>query len=255
MRLKCIKYSEWQGTPQEWTIDGLSLGARNLVVGKNASGKTRALNVIYGLARELAGLQRPPLSGEYDVEFSEGEKAVRYELKYQEEQVVAEKLTIGGRVLLDRRSGGQGEIWAEEVQRGQMLRFQTPPSELAAVARRDTIQHKFLEPLFAWGSSLSLYRFGTPLGKDHLAVLLDKGGRKPDEGNPDAVVALYKRAEKEFKEAFKQAVLNDMRSLDYDVEDIGVCATGLDTRARRSARRTRRTLRKRERPARDYRPI
>jgi len=222
MRLKSVKYAEFEHTPQEWRLEGLHLAQANLIVGKNASGKSRTLNIIHALSRHLAGLAPARLSGSYDAEFMHDGEVLRYELKYEEEQVVKERFSKKGRILLDRGIGGEGTIWAEEIDGGKDIRFQTPTSELAVVARRDAIQHKFLEPLYSWGSSLRHYCFGTPLGKDHLAVLVMKGGVKADEKDPNAVVALYRQAERELGHEFRQALVRDMRQLDYDVEELGV---------------------------------
>ncbi len=220
MRLKFVKYTEWEGKDQEWKLEGFSLAETNLLVGKNASGKSRILNIINALARQLAGIDPPRLSGHYHAEFIDDDKKIYYQLKYEEEHVVEEKFSIDGKVLLERGNDGKGIIWAEEI--GSSIRFQTPPSELAAVARRDTIQHGFLEPLYSWGSSLRHYYFGSALGKGSLAIFVEKGGRKVDDRDSDAVVALYRQAEKEFNGGFKQAVMRDMSQVGYDVEDLGV---------------------------------
>jgi energy-coupling factor transporter ATP-binding protein EcfA2 len=222
MRLRSVKYAEFEGTPQEWTIEGLSLGESNLIVGKNASGKSRALNVINALSTQLAGLRPPTMSGNFDVAFSHDSKTLTYQLRVEDDQVLKERFAVEGLVLLDRGPGGEGDIWAEEIDKGKKIRFQTPPSQLAAVARRDAIQHKFLEPLFVWGSSVRIYYFGRSLGKDHWAVFTEKGDGKPDERDPNVVVALYRQAEKELKEDFKRAVISGMSELDYNVEEIGI---------------------------------
>lgn len=86
---------------------------------ENASGKSRVLNVINALARNLAGLQPPGLSADYDVAFTQDGKALRYQLEYEEEQVVAETFSIEDRVLLSRERGGEGTIWAEEIDGGR----------------------------------------------------------------------------------------------------------------------------------------
>ena len=220
MRLQSVKYTEWEGTPQEWKLEGISLSDINLLVGKNATGKSRVLNIISGLARQLAGLTPLPISGNYDVQFFDNGEILRYQLKYDEGQVIAESFSVGSRVLLDRWLGGEGRIWADEIDGGKEIRFQTPPNEIAAVVRRDVIQHKFLERLYTWGSSLRHYYFGTYLGKDRLAVLMEKGGAKLDEMDTNDVVPLYGKAEKEFGEDFKQAVISDMGQVGYDIEDI-----------------------------------
>ena len=134
IRLSKVKYTESEGTSQEWRLENLLLGEANLVVGKNASGKSRTLNVIRGLARYLAGLDHPRMSGNYDVEFMKDGEIIRYQLKYEKEQVVEEIFSIGGTVRLNRGKGGEGLIWAEELEGGKDIRFQTPTSELAAVA-------------------------------------------------------------------------------------------------------------------------
>lgn len=222
MRLSNVKFVEWEGTPQEWRLDGLSFGEANLIVGKNASGKSRVLNIVSALAKCLAGINALPLSGNYDIEFILDGKIISYQLKYENQQVVEERFSIEGRVLLDRGIGGEGHIWAEAIDGGKEIRFQTPTSELAAVARRDTIQHKFLEPLYSWGSSLRHYYFGTSMGKGNFAILGEKGNGKIDEWDPNAVVALYRQAEKEFPGDFSQTLVRDMQHLNYDVEDVGV---------------------------------
>jgi energy-coupling factor transporter ATP-binding protein EcfA2 len=220
IELKSVKYVEWEGTPQEWKLDNLSLKDINLIVGKNASGKSRTLNVINALAMLLVGARKPLLSGDYDVEYVWDGKTIRYQLKYQENQVVKEKFLLNGEIKLDRGLGGEGNIWADEEKK--KIRFQTPPSELTAVTRRDAIQHKFLEPLYSWGSSLRHYYFGSSLGKEFLAVRGQKEDKKFDERDPNLVIAVYKQAEDEFGDVFKQAVIKDMETIGYTLIDLGV---------------------------------
>jgi len=221
MQLESVKYSELENTLQEWTLEGLHLGARNLIVGKNASGKTRVLNIIGSLASYLAGLRPLGFSGDYDFTFDADGKTLKYEVKLEQQQVVKEKFSVDGCVMLDRGPNGEGVIRADDIQGGTDIRFQTPPHQLAAVARRDAIQHKFLEPLHAWASSLRIYYFGTYLGKDRLAIFLE-GGAPWDERDPNNVVSLYRRAEEEFQEDFRRAIIADMHELEYDVEEVGI---------------------------------
>ncbi len=220
MLLKSVKFSEFAGTKQEWTLEGLSLGAKNLIVGKNASGKTRTLAIINALAKILTGSRTPGLSAKYDVVFVQDGEDLRYELEYKEEQVIKERFSKGDAILLDRGEGGKGKILAEEL--GKKINFQASPSEFAAYTRRDSIQHKFLEPLYAWGSSLRLYCFGTPLGKDHYPVFVEEKNMKLDEHDPNQVVARYRQAENKFGQDFKNAVMSDMATLDYSIEDLDV---------------------------------
>ena len=193
------------------------------MVGKNASGKTRILNIISSLAGYLAGLRPLARSGNFDVTFTDEKDTVcKYLLRYEDQKVVQERYSINEDILLDRTEGGEGTIFAKEVEGGKKIRFQTPPSELAAVARRDTIQHVFLEPLYVWGSSLRHYRFGSSLGKEHLAIFNATESKELNERNPNNVIHLYKMAHDEFGEAFEVMVKKDMARIDYDIENIGL---------------------------------
>ena len=55
MFLKSIKYTQFGGMPRLWKLEGCTLGNVNLIVGKNATGKSRILNIINGLANLLSG--------------------------------------------------------------------------------------------------------------------------------------------------------------------------------------------------------
>lgn len=228
MHLESISYVEYRSNPQQWQLDELRLNKKNLIVGRNATGKSRALNLIGALATTLAGLRKAGLSGEYDCLFRHEGKSIRYKLHCENEEVISEVFNVDGRDLLVRKEGGVGQIYAEKLADGQMLDFQTPTKDIAAVSRRDSIQHSFLEPLYEWASSLRHYRFGTSLGQDHLAVFV-QGGAKVDERNPNSVVALYRSATKKFGDEFKAAVIQDLKTLDYHIDDLSI-ATPISVR-------------------------
>lgn len=217
MRLQTITYSEFKGEPQEWTLDGLELGSRNLIVGKNASGKSRTLNLIAGLAANLAGRTVPSLSGTYDCLFAQENKEYRYSFCVESSNVISEKLIVDARVLLERGQGGIGTIWADEI--NDNVKFQSPTTTLAAVARRDEIQHAFLEPLYLWASTLRHYMFGTALGKEHYAILVNEPGT-PDERDQNMVVGLFRESRKRFDGAFTEALLRDLRAIAYEIDSV-----------------------------------
>lgn len=221
MRLHSLNYSEYEDSPQRWELEGLSLGPSNLIVGKNSSGKSRTLNVISALARNLAGLQAPGLYSNYECQFRHNDQSYQYMLRYRDQQVLKEQLSIDGKVLLDRGEGGIGMIFAEQVDGGKPLQFQTPASELAAVARRDTIQHSFLEPLYRWAVSLRHYHFGTNLGKDSIAII-NPNAPKVDDRDEGAVVGIFREAVKNYGDNFKNTLINDLALIDYNITEVDV---------------------------------
>ena len=106
----------------------------------------------------------------FDTALPEQKTEYYYILKIEKCLVIKENLIIGSksdRPLLDRDESGKGIIFAKELD--QDIRFQTDPTQLAVVKRRDSIQHPFLENLYQWSSSLRFYEFGAQLGKNTMA--------------------------------------------------------------------------------------
>lgn len=217
MQLKNFKYSELENTPQAWFLDGLQLGKKNLLVGRNAAGKSRTLNVIGSFARGLVGHGKFT-TGTYSATFLNGEESYVYQLTVDEANAVeSESLYIDGKPFLQRGPGGVGRIWAAKIGGGSHIEFQSPTSELAASARRDSIQHAYLEPLFEWADLLRTYFFGTNLGKDQLALFVP-GGPAVDDRNQAAVVGIFRDAKREFGESFTSALTADLGQVGYPAD-------------------------------------
>ena len=219
MRLKSVSYSELLGKPKEWSISNFTLEPINLVVGKNATGKTRTLNVLSGLGKILSGRQKPSelTYGSFDVTFEHNAHILKYILRISDHKVIFESFTDGENVLLERREGGKGYIFHEKE--GKNLEFQTPETDAAVVARRDTIQHTFLIPLSDWGSGVRYYSFGDTMGRNTISFLVD-GGPQPDPTNPNEVIGLFRKGTKEYPDIFKKSVIKAMNDIGYDIEDI-----------------------------------
>lgn len=220
MRLLELEYSENTENPQKWALSGLSLGARNLIVGKNATGKTRTTNVIVCLSRCLSGLQNLPINGNWEARFINDSKIYRYTLSIKNEEVALEQLYIDDNIYLDRGEGGIGRIFTENLPIPALTPFQAPPKDLAALTRRDTIQHSYLEPLFTWASSLRYYPFGTPLGKDLYGIIVPNSP-KADDRDSNAVIGIYREAISDFPE-FPKRVIEDFSQVGYDISEIGL---------------------------------
>lgn len=216
MRLKSLSYSEWEGTPQEWHLEKMTFDQRMLIVGKNTAGKSRSVRVTAGLARNIIGAQAPGLSGQYQAAFEFQGTEYIYEVQFRDTEVFSEKISIDGKILLERGTGGSGMIFAEKIDGGKNIEFQVPPHALAAVARRDRIQHSFIEPLFEWANSLRFYQFGG-MNQGTLGLFIPNG-QKVDERDENAAVGIFKEGVKLFGEAFIESLKNDLSSVDYEVE-------------------------------------
>ncbi len=221
MFIESFTYQQHENQPEYWSVDEFSLGKINLIVGKNATGKTRTLNVLGGLAKLLSGERKELFtSGDWNLIFDEDGKKINYSLKIANYEVISESLKIDDKVLLDRGIEGLGKIKAVELD--QMIKFQTPVNEIAAFSRRDSIQHPFFDQLYQWASNLHHYQFGTQMGKDMLAVFTNDKNAKINPRNEAAVVALFRKAVNEFGDAFKGNIIAEMEKINYHLSDIGV---------------------------------
>jgi energy-coupling factor transporter ATP-binding protein EcfA2 len=219
MILHLLNYQENDSQGNYWNLKDLSLGKINLIVGRNATGKTRILNVLGGLASFVSG-ERKLTNGSFEVEF-DGEKSIKYTLRIKNLKVEEEKLLLDNEVLLERGNGGEGKIYAEELKKN--MKFQVPDNVLACVARRDSIQHPYFEHLYNWGNSTRLYYFGTQLGKDHIAIFTDQ--KQDNEINPkdtNRVVVFLKHGIQERGEQFSHLLVEDINNIGYEISEIGV---------------------------------
>lgn len=222
VRLKSVRYVERKHHSKEWTLDGLTLGPINLIVGMNASGKTRALNIIGNLAKQFVPEQKfRPFHCGYDLEFENDGQPLRYVLNVDSGRVSKEEVYVNGNQLLTRGPGGEGEIFAKEE--GKRIRFKPPENEPAAAARRDSLQHPFLEPLHEWALAVRHYTFGSTLGKDLLALFV-KDGPEADDRDANQVVGIFRKAQRTLGPDFANSVKCDMASMGYDLEEVGLYA-------------------------------
>jgi energy-coupling factor transporter ATP-binding protein EcfA2 len=230
MKLDIFEYIYNQGEPNEWIVEECKLSQINLIVGKNASGKSRivkSIDLLSKLLTESGSLRANSRKDEWHLYFDidQPEKKTEYILKLERGLVIQEKLIIGTgtQPLLDRGESGKGKIWAEELEK-EML-FQTPQMELAVVKRRDAIQHPFLDQLYEWSHSFRFYEFGTQLGKDTIARIpptIDLLKNRTDFKDYDYVVGIFVIGAKEIGDTFTETIIEDMKKIGYNVSEIGI---------------------------------
>jgi energy-coupling factor transporter ATP-binding protein EcfA2 len=222
MRLSSIQYKEWEGTPKAWLLDTLVLRDINLLVGRNASGKSRSLNLINGLAALLIGKRQMVTSGEYCAVFEHGQNKITYHLKVVDGSVVRETLSKDDAKspLLDRGENGIGSIYYENE--GATTKFQLPQNQLAALARQDNLQHSFLLPLNEWATRTYHYPFGTDMGQGMIGLLHPDVQAPIDFHDVRQVLGVYRKGEHAFKAEYKNSIIQDMRSIGYDIDDVGL---------------------------------
>lgn len=234
MILKNIKFCRFKGQKYEWSMEGklingiegqpVAFQKINLIVGKNATGKSRTIDVIRQLSDLLSGniklSQLMYNTSIYDLIFEHDENTIAYYLEFEEGKVKEEILKINEVEKL-KRGSKEGSMFYEKA--NNFLDFQMEEDKLA-VSRVDNIQQPFFEPLQNWGKTLSHYRFGGQLGKN--ALLRDINAIKEDKDvnlkDSDKVAEIFFHGKKRFGEQFIKAIINDMEKISYQIREISV---------------------------------
>lgn len=232
MKIKTLSYSQHEGKPVAWSCRDLVLHPKiNLIVGKNASGKTKIYRLLENLVLLLSGQKRELFSsGHWDLTFEAGEQKhkqeVRYRLGVEQYAVSEESLWIEGENKLQRGADGRGRLFYEGV--AQHLDFQIARHELAAAQKRDAIQHPYLETLCGWAESALAYSFATDMGRHSLFTdteIRDATGEAfVGEGeqrfakNAKNVIEVFSQGMR--LQGFVEQVQADMKSIGYDLEQI-----------------------------------
>ncbi|MEH2304334.1 ATP-binding protein [Nostoc sp.] len=225
MKLDLVEYCQDKALPSEWRLDGCQLGNVNLIVGKNASGKSkilRAINLISGLLSGDASLRPDRMSREWKLTFDSdnADNKKVYILTVDKGQVVKESFTIGSTKYLDRNESGVGLVWAEKLQKS--IDFQTPTDGVAAFQKRDSIQHPVFDEIYNWASSLNYYQFGTDLGRKSLAVEHPiKKRKKINLRDADNVIDIFNLGKAQLSPSFIEDIKSDMLSIGYNISEIG----------------------------------
>ena len=231
MKLDIFDYVYNKGLPGEWRVEECRLSQTNLIVGKNATGKSKIVRSLYTLSELLSNsrsLLPQAKSYEWHLLFDTDlpEQKTEYILKIEKGLVIKEKLIIGSKSdkpLLDRDESGKGSIFAKELE--QNIRFQTDQTELAVVKRRDSIQHPFLENLYQWSSSLRFYEFGAQLGKNTMARIpftMELLKNKTDFKDSDYVIGIFVLGKQEIGKRFTEAIISDMTKIGYELSEVGI---------------------------------
>jgi hypothetical protein len=221
MILRKFNYFEFSDKPNAWSLSGLILEKINLLVGKNATGKTNTLTKISWLGNMLAGIQPQLLnSGNYDVEFVDDVNTYRYKLNLSFQKVQFEELSINDEQKFTRGSDGIGKIFSAQFKTD--MDFHLSPNQLVVTSKRDAIQHPFLEELSKWAEGQRLYEFSSKLGQDTIFIANDMNNIIVDPRDMNSVIGLFVKGEQEFAQNFRKNIINSMKEIGYELSNIGV---------------------------------
>ncbi len=218
MELSSLSYKEHIHTNKRWEFENFKINNVNLIVGKNASGKSRIIRAINGLSKFLINPTISFSNGHYDVSFIQGTNNYNYILDVEDKVIQKEELSINNEIYITRNSDGIGEIKGEEAQ--SFIKFKLPKNQLAIV-RRDEIQHPSLDVLYQWGISLRYFRFARDQEKESL-IVPSTGSNEQDDTNDALAISIFQRGESSFGSKFVNSLISNMNEIGYEIESIEV---------------------------------
>lgn len=225
MILKSLKYSHQKGHSYEWTLSDkddnpVEFGNTNLIVGKNAAGKSRTLTAIAEIANVLS-LKKNINSFKltdwtFDLILKEDQDLYQYNISVFGDKIVDEILIINGKEKVNRR---ENKIYSEVKKDFQELEISD--KEVFISLKNDQENYPYLSEIFEWSNALRRFTFTNQYEKSHLlhADDLDLSQSRID---PDNVILLFHDGERLFGERFIESVISDMKRLDYHLEEIGL---------------------------------
>ena len=118
MILKKFEFTEKSEENITWKIKNLNLGNKNLIVGKNAVGKTRTLVFILDFVKLL--FASPLLrkgTFEWKVVFDDNGNNIEYYIKLKNDKIIEEILKRNNENFLKRNENGDCSIYSEMIKK------------------------------------------------------------------------------------------------------------------------------------------
>ena len=227
MKIESISYKEVQGGLTVWEINNFVFSDINLVVAKNATGKSRTLNIISFLANLVINsnsIIKNNSSYEYRVNFNSNESY--YELKVVNGVINHEKLVLEGHLKISRDEEGKTCVFFDEVKDyvDGIL-----DKSILAISQRDLLQKKYLIDLHDWALNTILIKFGSDHAKNtYVTKYSETFETSWDIIRHDSIPGYLIKAEADNKlEELKIKIIFDLNRIGYDIEDISYCDSSI----------------------------
>lgn len=230
MVIKGIKYNRYPNTSRSWRIVGKDdnqnedyayFNNLNLLIGKNATGKSRTLRAIFELANLICGRQLIKdtvyQSQQFDVLFDNEGKIYRYVLDFKNKVIIDEFLYIDDVEVLNRREGyivSQNERVdiSKEIDEEKLL-----------VSKKRKNGDFYFQDLFMWGVSLRSFMFSDQFEKNkYFKDLSSLKEEDLDSQNLGIIIPIFHWGREQFGQKFEDEILECMNELGYSLTDIAI---------------------------------
>jgi predicted ATP-dependent endonuclease of OLD family len=217
-----VKFAENVGTENYWEIKNLHFEMFNLLVGLNATGKTRLVNVISNFSKLITKKRRFMLDDAlWDFTFLNDDKTkFKYKVHIFDKKIKLEEVKVGRKLLL-KREGEKGKIYSYKTKK--KFTINPPKDELTLHVRRDVKEFPFLEDIINWADNFAGYKF-TSARPDHFIISKNQEDKEELQGLENVPLIFEKI--KDNKKITDQ-IIRDFRYIGYEVDDIDVKSTQL----------------------------
>lgn len=219
MIVSALKYTRFSGEPREWHIEGkeangndcfAEFGNINLFIGRNASGKSRTLNVI----REIAGLVCGQFTVKdalyaterFELKLKNDNDIYYYLLDFKNNSITEEILSVNGNVEFDRRNN----IFPSGIVDVDVY--------VPIICSKNEDGSYLYAKIVGWGRSLKNYLFSNREEKNHPV----KSVPVDIHGDDTLLIYTLHRGLEMFGKVFTDDIIACMNDIGYDVSDIGI---------------------------------
>jgi len=203
----------------------------NLLVGKNASGKSTIVSELYNLADILKGTSPGLQLGKYYIELEYNPKVVYkyfYNVTIKPNHggiEISEKLEQNDSILINRHNS-EAEIYSNNEK--TLIKINPPTPKLVHQVRRDEKDHPYLEHIIIWAESVHSFKFGHIHSSSFIRTNVDKSSALAfDEltslKGKDLNIILN-----DLNDESKSKIISEFNSLNYDVELMNIKDQALD---------------------------
>lgn len=218
MILTHIDFYENKEKETYWEIRNVHFGMFNLVIGLNATGKTRLINVISNLVKMLSRKTPHLLNGNWILAYKNrnNNDTYHYTIDISDGIVHQEEITINDTPVLQRQKE-TGRIFSYASK--TMIDFHPPEQELTLYVRRDVKEFPFLEEILTWANRFHGYRFS--MTNPHQITIPSNGDALLENLSTTPYLLLEALKDSEIV----QAIIDDFSLIGYPIETVSVQST------------------------------
>lgn len=232
MIIEGFKYTRYPDRPREWKVVGKDNATNdayayfdnlNLLIGKNAAGKSRTLGAIKELSKLISGRQRVSETRyhtqSYDFLFKDNGDRYRYVLDFVEKEIKQEKLYINDKIVLDR-------VGKYLIHLGEKVDMSTKFNDDELLINKKRGDELYFQAIVYWAWSLREFMFADQAEKNRYIADLNE---IPEEilstENLGVVIPIFHHARKKYGQKFEDEILECMNELGYRLSDIDIKKT------------------------------